>query len=489
MHLKEGTLLHNGTYRIVRFIQSGGFGCTYEGEHILLQKKIAIKEFFIADFCNRDEDTKTISVGVKTKITFVEKLKAKFIEEARAVSKLEHPGIVNVYDVFEENGTAYYVMDYIDGPSLNDLVKDSKRLPEKQVVKYIKQVAEALEYVHKQKRLHLDVKPANIMLANEGQRAVLIDFGASKQYTEKGGNTSTLVGRTPGYAPIEQMDNNVAKFLPATDIYALGATMYKLLTGNTPISANRISSGELLDPLPETISEPVRNAVRSAMIIKKHERTQSIRDFLDIMQGKKDVTEIIGKDDVDVVEVTPGNGNPPPNPVPKKKYWRYGIVSALISFVVVIVGVLIYNNLSSYPGDYGGVDTAIADSAIVDADRIQNIKVENERVKLADGTEVRYTGEVNENYMPNGKGTAYYDTGDVYKGEYKNGYMNGFGTFDIQSSAQKFIGTFEKDDLIKGKIINKDGSYFEGELNKSVPWNGAWYSKGGAVVSKVTNGK
>lgn len=293
MHLPNNTLLQGGKYKIVRFISSGGFGCTYEAEHILLKKKVAIKEFFVKDFCNRDETTSQISVGITSKTALVSKLKSKFIAEAQSLCSLEHPNIVHVFDVFEENGTAYYVMDYIDGPSLNDMVKKDGPMSEQKAVGYIMQVADALKYVHSQNRLHLDIKPGNIMV-DENDKAVLIDFGASKQYDEEGGeNTSTLLGKTPGYAPLEQMGNDVVKFLPSTDIYALGATLYKLLTGNTPPSASLLASGEKLGAMPSFISEGTRNAIIKSMQTNKMNRPQSIAEFLSILAADGDDSTIV----------------------------------------------------------------------------------------------------------------------------------------------------------------------------------------------------
>ncbi len=194
MILPVGTLLQGGKYRIVRFISSGGFGCTYEAEHVMLEERMAIKEFFVRDFCNRDASSHHISVGIHSKKELVEKLKGKFIAEARALCKLHHPGIVSVSDVFEENGTAYYVMEYIEGTSLHGLIQEQGRLPEKETLDYIRQVCDALRYVHNKNRLHLDIKPGNIMIDKEG-KATLIDFGASKHYdSETGENTSTLMG-------------------------------------------------------------------------------------------------------------------------------------------------------------------------------------------------------------------------------------------------------------------------------------------------------
>ena len=314
MNLSVNTLLQGGKYKIVRFIKSGGFGCTYEAEHVMLEKRIAIKEFFVKDFCNRDEQTSHVTVGTQSKKELVAKLRRKFIDEAKGLCKLHHPGIVSVSDVFEENGTAYFVMDYIEGKSLSEIVHARGALPEKQALDYIRQAGEALQYVHEHNRLHLDIKPDNLMLDANGQ-VVLIDFGASKQYDEENGeNTSTLIGKTPGYAPLEQMGNDVVRFMPATDVYALGATLYKLLTGTTPLSANRLASGEEQPPLPAGISQGSRMAVDRAMQTRKDKRPQSVREFLSLLGSLAEPSEL--ENDNTVFEVkTEVFEKPQPEPV------------------------------------------------------------------------------------------------------------------------------------------------------------------------------
>lgn len=294
MHLPVNSILQGGKYKIVRFINSGGFGCTYEAEHVMLEKRVAIKEFFVKDFCNRDETTAHVTVGTLSKKGLVNKLKKKFVDEAKALCRLEHKGIVKVSDVFEENGTAYFVMDYVDGRSLSEIVNKQGPLTEAKALKYIRQACDALQYVHDHNRLHLDIKPGNIMI-DGNDNAVLIDFGASKQYDEvEGENTSTLMGKTPGYAPLEQLGNDVVKFMPATDIYALGATLYKLLTGVTPVSANLLASGETLAPLPNNISQSTAKAIAEAMRINKKLRPQTVKDFVNLLNNAVD-----GDDDED----------------------------------------------------------------------------------------------------------------------------------------------------------------------------------------------
>ena len=283
MHLPLGMLLQGGKYEIISYISSGGFGCTYKARHAMLDTVVAIKEFFVKDYCNRDASTHCITVATQGKAELIERLRKKFIEEAQAIFNMNHPNIVRVTDIFEENGTVYYVMDYIDGCSLASLISNKGRLSESEALGYINQVADALGYVHSRNRLHLDVKPQNIMIDQDG-KAVLIDFGVSKQYDEVNGeNTSTLLGSTPGYAPIEQSGNGVVRFYPSADIYALGATLYKALTGVTPVAAHLRASGEELDPMPADISPATCAAVEAAMHLNRHERLQSIAEFLALL--------------------------------------------------------------------------------------------------------------------------------------------------------------------------------------------------------------
>lgn len=271
---------------------------------------------------------------------------------------MHHPSIVSVSEVFEENGTAYFVMDYIDGPSLHEIVKKEGALDEKRAVRYVRQAAEALQYVHNRNRLHLDIKPHNIMV-NSNDQAILIDFGASKQYDEMNGeNTSTLIGQTPGYAPLEQIGNDVVKFFPATDIYSLGATLYKLLSGETPLSASLLASGEELEPLPAHITERTRTAVAAAMTVNKNKRPQTIADFL-ILLGEEEVAQESpvnvqlgtsenksGESEETVVIGGAASQHPEPSvefvssSAPKDEGVKVGRLIAIICGVCVLVGVL-----------------------------------------------------------------------------------------------------------------------------------------------------
>jgi serine/threonine protein kinase len=181
MILPSGSILQGGRYQIERELGHGGFGFTYLATQKGLNRKVAIKEFFVKDFCNRDENTSYVTVGTNSKKALVEKLKNKFINEAKSIRKLHHNGIVKVSDVFEENGTAYYVMDYIEGRSLSQLIDNKGRLTETETMRYIRKISETLKYVHSKNMLHLDIKPGNIMI-DEDDNPILIDFCTSKQY-------------------------------------------------------------------------------------------------------------------------------------------------------------------------------------------------------------------------------------------------------------------------------------------------------------------
>ena len=285
MQLQPGTYLQGDKYRIIRCLGNGGFGITYLAEHELAGRNVCIKEFFPKEYYNRDDNSRSISLGSKGSAAIMDAFKAKFIKEAKTIARLKHPNIIHIHDVFEENNTAYYVMEYIEGESLSDLVKRKGALAEAEAVVYIRSVAEALGYIHERKIMHLDIKPANVMLNSEDGQVVVIDFGLSKQYDAEGNQTSsTPVGISAGFAPMEQyQQGGVKEFSPETDIYSLGATLYYLVTGNVPPQAVNIAD-EGLPELPAHLSSGVRNAIERSMEIQRKRRPHSAKEFLALLE-------------------------------------------------------------------------------------------------------------------------------------------------------------------------------------------------------------
>jgi len=299
--LQNGTYLHSPEhlYKIEKFLGQGSFGITYLATTTQLTKvkiegslggfeqeveatvKVTIKEFFMKSINSREYDGSTVG-GMGGEMT--QDYRRKFRKEAINLSHLKHPNIVQVREVFDANNTTYYAMQFINGQSLNDYIEERGCLAEEEAIGIIKQVAKPLQYMHEKKMLHLDLKPGNIML-DSSNNAYLIDFGLSKQYTEGGEpETSTTIGLgTPGYAPLEQANYRQDGSFPATlDMYALGATLYKMLVGVTPPPASEVLRyGLPTDTLMNRgTTKATFEAIKKAMNPKKDERFQSVSDFL-----------------------------------------------------------------------------------------------------------------------------------------------------------------------------------------------------------------
>ncbi len=298
--LREGTVLR-GVYRIDGYLSSGGFGNTYVATNVEFDEKYAIKEFFMRGVSQRDGNNTTVSVSnAENETAFASQLE-KFKKEARRLRKLHSDHIVRVYDLFEENGTAYYVMDLIDGESLSEWLKRTgKPLTEAEVLRILPQVLDALDAAHSARIWHLDLKPANIMIDRQGN-VKLIDFGASKQRRPDGeGATtnSTTIAYTPGYAPIEQIEQELEEFGPWTDFYALGATLYTLLTNRKPPSPTKIlrdSSSEKAStlPLPQAISPKTKRLILLLMSYDSNDRPQSVAQIRNFLANDEDDDTVI----------------------------------------------------------------------------------------------------------------------------------------------------------------------------------------------------
>jgi serine/threonine protein kinase len=283
MELAPGTLLQAGKYKIIEKLGQGGFGIAYRALHQSLNRDVCIKEFFYSDLCERSHNLLDVTIITKSaeKLNLVNSFKKKFTKEAQRLAKFQHPNIVQVMDTFEENNTAYFVMEYLMGGSLEDLLSREVSLSEQKTKDLILPLIDALDAIHKTDLLHLDIKPANIML-RKNQSAVLIDFGISK-YLENSSlteNTKTTapIGISKGYAPLEQYGGGISDFSKATDIYSLCATIYKMVTGVTPpeplqMLTSGIKSPRTVHPL---ISVDFDAAIIKGLATKMTDRHQTI---------------------------------------------------------------------------------------------------------------------------------------------------------------------------------------------------------------------
>lgn len=296
MNLPNGHILQNGKYRITHVIGQGGFGITYKGVWftevkgalgtVKTEVPICIKEYFFKDYCYRDTESFTVKVHSETGRVLFNKFKEKLIKEAKILSEVHHPHIVNVLEVFEENGTAYIAMEYISGSSLKYRMDREGRLPEDKVLRHVRQIGEALQFVHEKNILHLDIKPSNILIDATG-KARLIDFGVSKRYDiEQQETSTTMLTLSKGFASIEQYDNEgTLSFSPCPDIYSLGATMYNLLTGKIPTESILRATRPLQKPTeinPE-ITQKTEAAILKAMQIIPADRFQTVQEMMDAL--------------------------------------------------------------------------------------------------------------------------------------------------------------------------------------------------------------
>lgn len=270
-----------GHYRVVRHIASGGFGNTYEVEHVKLLRRHCVKEFFMRGINQRVGDTVTVSVE-ENRATF-EQMRTKFMKEAQRMAQFRNPHVVPVTDFFEQNGTVYYVMDLIEGESLSSAMKAQGRpFTEAEVRAMLPQILDALSGIHEKGIYHLDLKPANIMRDADGH-LWFIDFGASKQLSTNESqtlSTSTGLCYTPGYAPSELVQGAAKYIGPWTDFYSLGATLYNLLTQQKPPEIADIEEeGENAFTFPADVSGDMRRFVVWLMNVRRSERPQIVEEI------------------------------------------------------------------------------------------------------------------------------------------------------------------------------------------------------------------
>ena len=365
--LRPGTVLQGATaYRIERVLGAGGFGITYLASmtmrvgNLNVKAHVAIKEHFIGDQCERAGDSHTVVCpGTDASRALVAGSLRDFVSEARRLAEYGagHGNIVKVNEIFEINGTAYYVMEYLEGESLDAYIKRNGPLGEDEIRSLVFPVVDAVAYLHARRLTHLDIKPANIMLGADGDgnvRPVLIDFGLSKHYNADGSATSTVntMACSDGYAPAEQY-SGIRTFSPTADVYALGATILAAATGRTPTAANDWPAGE-----PEAtiaglgLGATMRTAIAKAMAMRKFDRYPDAGALLAALGGKEAVkTRLLTHP-----ESEPGTTKPFPEPLsspkplseipaPTPKANRKPLLFGLVGLLVLVVaGIAVFSS-------------------------------------------------------------------------------------------------------------------------------------------------
>lgn len=331
MELQPGTTLCDGKYTIEAKIGEGGFGITYKAIQNGLNRVVCIKEYFPAGKCTRATKKNTVFVQGTSEQVF-EKYRQAFVREAKMLATLHHPNIVEVLDVFDENNTSYMVMTFVKGKSLQQIVETRGKLPYPETVNYIAQITNAVGYIHDHHILHRDIKPDNIMITADF-KAILIDFGSAREFEQDKTQVHTSM-LTHGYAPTEQYTANSRKG-SYTDIYAIGATFYFVLTGQVPMESAARLTEQMPSPkdlVPE-IPEEANRTILKAMQLKAENRHQTVHEFMDDIRNVKPSV---------LVDETIGGS--PQQPTSKRTWY---IISAIGCFVALLIGYFLWGRNGS----------------------------------------------------------------------------------------------------------------------------------------------
>lgn len=271
--LPVGTRLSEGKYRIDKVMGHGGFGITYQVTLLSLNSRFVIKELFLPGYCARDEKNKVVLLSL-SQFDFND-FKKNFAEEGRKLAQVNHPSIVKVQDVIEENNTVYLVTDYVEGQTLQERIDKKGPISEKEGLVYVRQIGEGLAALHDEGILHKDVRPANILVTRSKQ-AVLVGLGINKEKFPNNNNSQAM-----GFAPLEQYSTemNLGNY---SDVYSLAATLYYALIGARPVSAfdRYYKNVSLLKDLNAEISDKTSSAVNKGIAMKAAERYPEIEAFL-----------------------------------------------------------------------------------------------------------------------------------------------------------------------------------------------------------------
>ncbi len=529
-------------YKFEEVLGQGSFGITYLATDTMLNKRVAIKEYFPREFAARDSTLTVRAAGNSDdRDNFIWGLK-RFLDEARVLAVFDHPNIIQVRRFFEANGTAYLVMDYCDGTPLDELLKTNGTLDESGLEVLLKPLLDALELIHNTNFLHRDIKPANIFIKNDGT-PVLLDFGAARQELVSHSKSVTAMA-TPGYAAFEQYSSHGNQG-PWTDIYGLGATIYKAITGSKPEDATNRMLEDTLVPCSEICSGKFRpqvlNAIDAAMCVKPADRPQNISEWRSMFgfsrQTDNQIKTKLAPDTISI-DIKPNSSNLNVDDLkiitkPKKssaktafvanKQYVYGaglflLLGILSTFFLIRDDA---NSLSNKPDEVTPVailenkTTNQAPEVKPDVKPVPDRKEPQIEVpKKADNSKPNCSKELTISSWNNCIGTHRYPSGATYSGEWLSGRRSGYGT-GVSNNGNKYVGnwlndvfhgygvlSFSAGDEYKGEFKNGffsgkglyvwvSGDRHEGYYeNGTANGRGTYYFKGGRkYVGNFVNGK
>ncbi|MGY8814626.1 MAG: protein kinase domain-containing protein [Gammaproteobacteria bacterium] len=378
-------------YVIQKVLGQGGLGITYLAEDANLGRQVAIKEYLPTDMAYREKNSSIHPVSGETGELFNWGLD-RFISEAQTLARFKHPNIVQVFSVFKENNTAYMAMEFEQGSGLDQNLKQKNTLPEQTLMNILLPLLDGLEQVHEIEFIHRDIKPANIYLREDGT-PVLLDFGSARQSLSA--QTSTLTAMvSPGFAPFEQYTSKGERQGPWTDIYGLGATLYRSIIGRAPANAMDRSDAILhtskdifvaaTEINPGGYSLSLLNAVDYALAFRPEDRPQSISIWRDILLQDHSITAatvaaIDMKNPVSIPTITIGNTRitntiastekqTDNNPNESMYMWRWLGVTGIVVLFIVIMG--IWANGSRQSLDVSGQSQLPSASSVEDKNSI-----------------------------------------------------------------------------------------------------------------------
>ena len=393
IHMDPGTLLHD-RYIIGKVIGFGGFGVTYLAWDGKLEQKVAIKEYLPGEFSTRIPGESTVTVFSGDKSEQFRSGLEKFVDEAKRLAKFQNEeGIVKIFDSFEENMTAYIVMEYLDGMTLSEYLKEVGTISEEYAIQMLMPILKSLQIVHQDGLIHRDIAPDNIFITKKGE-CKLIDFGASRFATTKHSRSLTVIVK-PGYSPEEQYRSRGDQG-PYTDVYALGATLYKMITGKTPPDAmvrrakyENENTDILIPPhrLTKKISRAVDVAILNSMNVRIEDRTQNIEEFIKELEADPPAKRRYGKiKKLDFYEWP--------------KWLKIGIIAS--GSLIVLFGILLITGVISFKSNYS--KKIVIPDGVVEIPNVEG-KTAEEAIKIIEDKKLlaMQTDSVESEYVKAGK--------------------------------------------------------------------------------------